>query len=162
MGVAENGRMLKKLFQISIRLQLRDSEAKQKIQHRDLVRERERARTDHFSQRFNGVKERMIWNTRSCTERFNVVRERERERENNLRYYRREIQWCKRENNPNKACFKAGYWKPHRYWVWEKERERRIKAQMQFRIQSIRESSILKESRDSRESRDLSFHNPRN
>jgi hypothetical protein len=60
MGVAENGRMLKKLFQISIRLQLRDSEAKQKIQHRDLVRERERARTDHFSQRFNGVKERMI------------------------------------------------------------------------------------------------------
>jgi hypothetical protein len=62
MGVAENGRMLKKLFQISIRLQLREFESKQKIQHRDLARERERERerTDHVSQRFNGVKERMI------------------------------------------------------------------------------------------------------
>ncbi len=60
MGVAENGRMLKKLFQISIHLQLREFEAKQKIQHRDLVRERERERTDQVSQRFNGVKERMI------------------------------------------------------------------------------------------------------
>ncbi len=60
MGVAENGRMLKKLFQISIRLQLPEFESKQKIQHRDLVRGRERERTDQVSQRFNGVKERMI------------------------------------------------------------------------------------------------------
>jgi hypothetical protein len=58
MGVAENGRMLKKLFQISIRLQLREFESKQKIQQR--FGERERERTDQVSQRFNGVKERMI------------------------------------------------------------------------------------------------------
>jgi hypothetical protein len=58
MGVAENGRMLKKLFQISIHLQLREFESKQKIQHKDLVREREG--TDQVSQTFNGVKERMI------------------------------------------------------------------------------------------------------
>jgi hypothetical protein len=124
-------------------------------------RETERERTNQASQRFNGVIERMIWNTRSCTERFNVVceRERERERENNLRYYAREIQWCKRENNRNNA-FKAGYWKPRRDWVWE--RERRIKTQMQLRNQSIRESSILKASQNSSESRNLSFHNPKN
>jgi len=45
MGVEENGKMFKKLFQILIRLQLREFESKQKIQHRDLVREREREQT---------------------------------------------------------------------------------------------------------------------
>ncbi len=44
MGVEENGKMFKKLFQISIRLQLQEFESKQKIQRRDLVRERERER----------------------------------------------------------------------------------------------------------------------
>jgi hypothetical protein len=50
MGVAENGRMLKKLFPISIHLQLREFEAKQKIQHRDLVRERERENGPSFTE----------------------------------------------------------------------------------------------------------------
>jgi hypothetical protein len=43
-GVEENGKMLKKLFQISIRLQLREFESNRKIQLRNLVRERERER----------------------------------------------------------------------------------------------------------------------
>ncbi len=50
MGVAENGRMLKKLFQISIHLQLREFESKQTIQHRDLVREGERENRPRFTE----------------------------------------------------------------------------------------------------------------